>query len=163
MHWQLNLVNGSNRSHFNCIRRGGEERLLAIMDIGGQVPMIVAAVTGQVLEFHRTGKLRVLAVTSPNRLIAAPDLPTVVEQGFPNLIAQGFIGLLAPAGTPKSIIEQIAQATRTALVDPVYQQVLTESGFEPDIGSNPEKFRRSLEGDIVHWTPIVEALGLKLS
>jgi Tripartite tricarboxylate transporter family receptor len=67
--------------------------------------------TGQVLAFHRSGKLRVLAITSPARIIAAPEIPTAVEGGFPGMIAQQVIGLFAPTGTPKAIIEQIAQAT----------------------------------------------------
>ena len=130
--------------------------------ISGQVPMVMVAVTGQVLEFHRSGKLRVLAVTSPGRLIAAPELPTAVEAGVPGMTVKGTLGLLAPAGTSKAIIEQIAQATRTVLAERAYQQMLIESGFEPDLDSNPEKFRRSLEGDIALWAPIVKALGLKI-
>jgi hypothetical protein len=77
-------------------------------------------------------------------------------------VAQQFIGLLAPAGTPKAIINQITQATHVALTDREYQQTLIESGLEPDLASSPEKFRRSLEGDIARWTPIVNAIGLKL-
>jgi tripartite-type tricarboxylate transporter receptor subunit TctC len=118
--------------------------------------------TGQVLEFHRSGKLRILAVVSPTRLVGVPELPTAVEQGFPGVVAQQSVGLLAPAGTPKPIIGQIAQATRTALSDPEYQRLLTESGFEPDFDSGPEKFRRSLERDIARWTPVVKAIGLKI-
>ena len=57
--------------------------------VGGQVPMGTPGVTGQVLEFHRSGKLRVLAVTSPTRLIAAPELATAAEQGFPGMIVRG--------------------------------------------------------------------------
>ena len=130
--------------------------------IAGQIPMIVPAMTGQVLEFHRSGKLRILAVVSPTRLAGVPDLPTAVEQAFPGLVAQQSVGLLAPAGTPKPIIEQIASATRTALSDPEYQRLLTESGFEPDFDSSPEKFRRALERDIARWTPVVKAIGLKI-
>lgn len=136
----------------------------AIADlISGQIPMVVAAVTGQALEFHRGGKLRILAVTGPHRLTAAPELPTAVEAGLVSLIAQTSVGLLAPAATPKTIIEQIAQATRAALAERAYQQMLTASGFEPDVDSSPDKFQRILESDIARWTPIVQALGLKLS
>jgi len=61
----------------------------AIADlISGQVAMAVVAVTGQSLEFHRSGKLRILAVTNPERLIAAPELPTVADAGFPGLTSQ---------------------------------------------------------------------------
>ena len=130
--------------------------------IGGQVPMAVVALTGQVLELHRSGKVRILAVTSPARLIAAPDLPTAAEAGFPGVTVTGSIGLLAPAGTPKLIIEKIAEATRTVLAEPAFQERLIEAGFEPALDSNPEKFRRSLAADIVLWSPVVKALGLKI-
>jgi tripartite-type tricarboxylate transporter receptor subunit TctC len=130
--------------------------------LSGQVAIVTPAVTGPLLELHRTGKLRILAVTSPARLIAAPDIPTAVEAGVPGMISQQSIGLFAPGGTPKPIIAQIAQATRVALADPAYRQTLIESGFEPDLDSTPEKFRRLLEDEIAHWTPLVKAIGLKL-
>jgi len=119
-------------------------------------------VTGQLLEFHRSGKIRILAVTSPTRLIAAPELPTVAELGFPRMTVMGSIGLLAPAGTQTEVVEQIAKATRTAVAEPAYKQMLIDAGIEPTLDSNPEKFRRSLAADIALWTPIVEALGLKI-
>jgi len=97
--------------------------------IGGQVPMAVAGFTGQVLEFHRSGRIRVLAVTSPKRLATAPELPTVAEAGLPGLTVTASLGLLAPSGTPTPVIEQIAQATRTALAEPTYQQSLIEGGL----------------------------------
>ena len=130
--------------------------------ISGQVAMVTPAVTGQLLEFHQTGKLRILAVTSPRRLVAAPEIPTAVEAGLPGMISQQSIGLFAPAGTPKAIIEQIAQSTRTALAERTYQQMLIESGFEPDVNSTPEKFRRLIEDDLARWAPLVKAIGLKL-
>jgi tripartite-type tricarboxylate transporter receptor subunit TctC len=129
---------------------------------GGQIPMGVPGVTGQVIEFHRSGKMRVLAVTSLTRLIAAPELPTAVELGFPGMTVTGSIGLLAPAGTPIGIIEQIAQAARTAVAEPAYKQMLIDAGIEPMLDSNPEKFRQSLAADIALWTPIVKALALKI-
>src|SRR5438477_3060476 len=112
--------------------------------VSGQVPMGTPGVTGQLLEFHRTGKTRVLAVTSPTRLIAAPELPTTAELGFPGMTVTGSIGLLAPAGTPIEIIEQIAQATRIAIAGPAFRELLIDAGIEPTLDSNPEKFRRSL-------------------
>src|SRR5262249_18610026 len=103
----------------------------AITDlVSGQVPMRIVGVTGQVLEFHRSDKMRVLAVTGPTRLMAAPDLPTTAELGLPGMTVTGSIGLLAPAGTPTGIIEQIAQATRTAVAEPAYKQMLIDAGME---------------------------------
>jgi len=119
-------------------------------------------VTGQLLEFHRSGKMRILAVTSPTRLIAAPELPTVTELGFPGMTVLGSIGLLVPAGTPSAIVEQIAQATRTAVAEPAYKRLLIDAGIEPTLDSNAEKFQRSLAADVALWTPVVKALALKI-
>jgi tripartite-type tricarboxylate transporter receptor subunit TctC len=130
--------------------------------ISGQVAMVTPAVTAPLLELHRTGKLRILAVTGPARLIAAPDIPTAVEAGIPGMISQQSIGLFAPAGTPKPIIERVSLATRSAVADRAYQQMLIEAGFEPDLDSTPEKFRRLIAEDIARWTPVVKAIGLKL-
>ncbi len=99
--------------------------------VGGQVPFGVPGVTGQVIELHRSGKMRVLAVTSPARLAAAPELPTAAELGLPGLTVRGSIGLLAPAGMPVEFIEQIARATRAAVAEPAYQQLLVDAGIEP--------------------------------
>jgi tripartite-type tricarboxylate transporter receptor subunit TctC len=129
---------------------------------GGQIPIGLPGVTGQVLELHRSGRMRVLAVTSLTRLVAAPELPTAAELGFPGMTVTGSIGLLAPAGTPIGIIEQIAQASRTAVAEPAYQQMLIEAGIEPTLDSSPEKFRGSLAADVALWTPVVKALGLKI-
>jgi tripartite-type tricarboxylate transporter receptor subunit TctC len=135
----------------------------AIADlVAGQVPMGIVGVTGQVLEFHRSGKMRVVAVTSPTRLTAAPDLPTAGELGFPGMTVTGSIGLLAPAGTSIGIIEQIAEATRTAVADSAYKQMLSDMGMEAPLDSNPEKFRQTLAADVALWTPVVKRLGLKL-
>ena len=127
----------------------------------GHVAMVTPAVTGQLIEFHRTGKLRILAVTSPNRLTAAPDLPTAAET-LPDMISQQLIGLFAPAGTANAIIDQIADANHALLAEPGYQKMLVETGFEPDVNSSPEIFRRRLEAEIVKWTPIVQLLGIKI-
>src|SRR5262249_48389713 len=130
--------------------------------VGGHVPMGIPGVAGQVIELHRSGKIKVLAVTSPKRLAAAPELPTAAELGLPALTVTGSIGLLAPAGTPVAIIEQVARATRSAIAEPAYQRFLTDAGIEPTLDSSPEKFRQSLAADIALWTPVVKTIGLKI-
>ena len=135
----------------------------AIVDIlAGQIPMIVPAMTNHVLELHRSGKLKVLAVTHGTRLTAAPELPTAVEQGLTDLVTPNFIGVFAPAGTPKPIKDQVAQANVTLLKDPDYQRLLVSGTFEPHTGLDPEAYRRYVENEIVRWTPIVKALELKI-
>jgi tripartite-type tricarboxylate transporter receptor subunit TctC len=74
----------------------------------------------------------------------------------------GSIGLLAPAGTPIEIIQQIAQATRMAVAEPTYRQMLIDAGMEAPLDSNPETFRQSLAADVALWAPVVKSLELKL-
>ena len=134
----------------------------AIADaIAGHVSMVTPAVTGQMIEFHRTGRLRILAVTSPNRLTAAHDLPAATET-LPGMVSQQLIGLFAPAGTASAIVAQIAQANHVLLAQSDYQKMLVETGFEPDVESSPDIFRRRIEAEIAMWTPIVQALGIKI-
>lgn len=130
--------------------------------ISGHIPMLVQSVTGQAIELHNTGKLRILAVTSGKPLLAAPSIPTVHQAGFPGLASQNFIGLFAPKGTPKAIVERVAQATRTAMADKELQRLFITSGFEPDLDSNPEKARDLLDQEIAKWAPVIKAIGLKL-
>src|SRR5260370_40949988 len=91
-----------------------------------QVGGVATRVTAPLLEFNRTGKLRILAVTSPTRLIAAPDIPTAVEAGLPGMISQQLIGLFAPSGTPKEIIDETEQTKRTANAKGADRQILSE-------------------------------------
>jgi tripartite-type tricarboxylate transporter receptor subunit TctC len=130
--------------------------------ISGHIPVNFQSVTGQAVEMHRTGQQRILAVTSETRLAGAPDVPTVAEAGMPELTATQFIGLFAPTGTPKDIIEQIAQAARAVMGDKDLQRIFDSSGFEPELNPSPEKTRRVLANEIAQWTPVIRAIGLKL-
>jgi tripartite-type tricarboxylate transporter receptor subunit TctC len=130
--------------------------------ISGHIPMLVQSVSAQAFELHNTGKLRILAVTSATRLAAAPAIPTIAEAGLAGLTSQNFIGLYAPKGTPKAMVEQIAQASRAALADKELQRLFNASGFTPDFDSTPEKARRLLEAEIAYWTPVIRSIGLKL-
>src|SRR5438445_1867737 len=135
----------------------------AIADIlAGQIPMIVPAMTNLVLELHRAGKLRILAVTHGTRLAAAPELPTAVEQGLTDLVAPNFVGVFAPAGTPKPIIDQIAKANLALLADEDYRQLLISGTFEPHGGLGPDAYRRYVESELARWSPIVATMGLKI-
>jgi tripartite-type tricarboxylate transporter receptor subunit TctC len=87
----------------------------AIADaLSGQIPIVVPATNGQLIEFHRSGKLRILAVASPRRLIGAPEIPTGIEAGVPGWIVQNYIALVAPTGTPETIVERLREVTRLA-------------------------------------------------
>jgi tripartite-type tricarboxylate transporter receptor subunit TctC len=130
--------------------------------MSGQIPVGILGITGQVLELHRAGKLRIVAVTSSKRLASAPEVPTAVEAGLPGMIVTGSIGLLAPAGTPRSVIDQVSQATVVALADPTFQNVLKEAAMEPISPHGPDHWKRVLADDISLWEPVVKKIGLKI-
>jgi tripartite-type tricarboxylate transporter receptor subunit TctC len=130
--------------------------------ISGHIPMIAQSVTAHMMELHETGKVRMLCVTSPKRLAAFPTLPTALEAGLPNMVAQNFIGLFAPARTSPAIIAQVAQATRAVMDDEAFLRSLTASGFEPELASTPDKTRRFVADEVARWGPVIKAIGLKL-
>jgi tripartite-type tricarboxylate transporter receptor subunit TctC len=130
--------------------------------VGGQIPMGVVGCTGQSLGLHKSGGLRILAVTSATPLLAAPDLPTAAQAGFPGISNESSYGLLAPAGTPKPIIDKIAGASRALLSTPEYQKLMIETGFEATPQSDPESFRKVLADAVKFWEPLVTRLGLKI-
>jgi tripartite-type tricarboxylate transporter receptor subunit TctC len=130
--------------------------------VSGHIPMIAQSVTGHMIELHDTGKVRMLCVTSPTRLGAVPQLPTALEAGLPGMIAQNFLGLFAPVGTPRPIVDQIGQATRAAMADNQFKDAFLAAGFEPALESSPEQTRKFVEEEVARWTPIIRAIGLKV-
>ncbi|MFY9900197.1 MAG: tripartite tricarboxylate transporter substrate binding protein [Xanthobacteraceae bacterium] len=135
----------------------------AIADaIGGQIPMIIPAMTNQVLEFHRTGKLRLLAVTNPTRIPVAPEIPTAVESGIPGLFSQQVLGLFAPAGTPKPIIARIDEANHRAMADAAYRQSLVDACVIPVPEWTTAQFDEFMRNELARWTPLVRAIGVRL-
>lgn len=135
----------------------------AIIDlIAGHVPMIVPAMTNHVLALHRAGRARILAVTHGTRLAAAPEIPTAAEQGFPKLVSPNFIGIYAPAGTPREAINYVSAANLKLLAEPSYQQLLVSGTFEIEPPMSPEAYKRYVEDEMRRWEPIVKALGVKI-
>jgi tripartite-type tricarboxylate transporter receptor subunit TctC len=130
--------------------------------LAGQIPALVPAMTNIVLEHHRAGRLRVLAVTHGRRLAAAPELPTAVEQGFTDLVAPNFIGLFAPAGVAKEIVATVSAANLKLCADKSYQELLVSGTFELEPLSTPAEYKRYVESEIARWRPIVTAMAIKI-
>jgi len=135
----------------------------AISDLmSGHIPIVILSVNGQLLELHRAGRLRIVAVTMPERAAAAPEIPSVTESGLPGLVAQLFYGLFAPTGTPSAIVVQVSDATGAALAEDEFRQKLVAAGFEPFVDPSPEAARRFVEGEVARWTALIKTIGLKL-
>ena len=128
--------------------------------VSGHIPVMSPNVTGQLLEFHNTGKIRILAVNSQTRLKAAPDIPTAIEQGVPNMIGQLFLGIYAPAKTPAPVVERLTDASRKALAEPQFEKVLTDSGFET-VSYFGDSALRYMAEELARWKPVIDAIGLK--
>jgi tripartite-type tricarboxylate transporter receptor subunit TctC len=124
--------------------------------LGGQIAIIFPNITSQVVALHRAGKIRILAVNAPERLEAAPDIPTAIEEGLPDFVSQIFFGIFAPAETPKPILEKLNDATQIAWADKAFQKKLVESGFEPMLGFGPERSDRYLKEEFAKWNPVVQ-------
>ena len=129
----------------------------------GHIPMMAASISPAALEMHRSGKIRILVAGTDRRLQGAPDVPISTEVGFPELITQQFMGLFAPAGTPWPIIEQIGGLTRQIMDDREFQQKLILAGFEPVTGSGPREAAQYVHDELVRWTPVLKASGLKIN
>lgn len=133
----------------------------ALTDVlGGHVPIGTPSVNAQILALHRSGQIRVLAVTAPKRLPAAPDIPTAAES-LPGMVAENFLMLFAPRDTPKAVIDRIHAASAQAVAFPDLERAFTASGLETAPDSNPESAAKFLADELAHWAPLIQAAGLK--
>jgi tripartite-type tricarboxylate transporter receptor subunit TctC len=130
--------------------------------VSGHIPIMSPNVSNQILNFHSTGKIRVLAVNAPARLKGAPDLPTAIEQGVPGMVGQLYLGIYVRAGTPQAVIERIGDATRKAMADPAFEKILSDSGFDPLNHYGAEAGLRYMAEEHARWKPVVDAIGLKM-
>lgn len=128
--------------------------------LAGRVSMCFCNIS-TALPLVREGKLRALAVTSLKSSPVAPDLPTMDASGFPGFQADAWFGLMAPAGTPASVIATLHKETAKALSEPGMRKTLLELGMVP-VGSSPEAFAAGIKSERPYWHKIVTTLGLKL-
>lgn len=125
--------------------------------ISGRLNFMFATIPS-VIEQIRSGRLRALAVTSTQRSRSVPDVPTMVESGFPDFSASSWFGVLAPAATPREIIQKLAADTNAALRVPENERKLIEQGADP-VGEGPEAFGSFIALEIRRWSAIVRASG----
>jgi len=136
----------------------------------GAGPALIDTVAGQVDAFFPTiisglpqvkgGKLRAIAVTTLKRSPLLPNVPTVAEQGFPGYEVNGWYGLLAPAGTPREVLQYLNKETVKVLSAPDIKTRMEGDGAEP-VGNDPDQFARYIQTEMVKWAKVVQDSGAR--
>jgi len=135
--------------------KGGAPLLQDLM--GGQVP-VAFSVISEVLPHIRSGRLRSLAVASPQRWAALPDVPTLAELGYKDISAVEFLGWYAPAKTAPEFVRRLNAAVQDALATPEMQEVFTRHGLLP-LRESPDAFAMRVKDEITRWGPVVKSTG----
>lgn len=157
--------------HLSAVLLGITSRTEAVhIPYRGEAPAVTDLIAGQVLYcfspassavgYVRGGKVRALAVASAQRVPSLPDVPTMAEAGQQGVEAYTWQGLLAPAQTPRPIIDRLNRALRTAIDDPAIRTRANEIGV-PVAASTPEEFRAEFEADLRKWSAVIEAAGIE--
>jgi tripartite-type tricarboxylate transporter receptor subunit TctC len=126
--------------------------------VGGHIQLMFGAVSTTLMHV-KSGRLRAIAISSPKRWPAVPNVPTVAESGLPGFEASTWYGALAPAGTPSAIVKKIQGDISNALEQPDVKAYIANSGFEA-IGNTPEEFAAVIRRDMAKWGKVLHALGI---
>ena len=128
--------------------------------VAGNVAFSVGSIASSIA-YVESGKLVPLAVTGPRRWATLPHVPTLAEAGFPDATIVFWMGLLAPAGTPKVAIDRLNQEFRAVLEEETVKEKLQALGYEP-VGGPPQDFEVLLREDLRSMRPVVQELNLKV-
>jgi tripartite-type tricarboxylate transporter receptor subunit TctC len=151
----LNQRTGSNLVHIPY--KGGGQ---AMGDaLGGNIPLVFTAVAGA-MPHLKSGKLVPIAVSSRTRSPSLPNTPTFIESGVPDFDVSSWVGILAPAKTPRTIIERLNRELNAALKDPEVVEKLAGMGITATPGT-PEQFTEQMNGDLAKYGQVVKAAGIK--
>lgn len=129
--------------------------------IAGQIPAGIASVA-DFIEFHRAGKMKVIAVMGSQRTSFLPEVPTFEELGYKGLDGDYWIGFFAPAGTPRAFVERFNKAAVAAVAQADTRERLQKMTLEAAPGT-PEELGQKLSKGTAHWGPIIKASGFKPS
>ena len=137
--------------------KGGALSVNALL--AGEVQVTLATIS-TALPHVKSGRLRALAVTSLERVSALPEVPTLAESGVPGYEYSSWIGLLAPAKTPRAVIEKLGAEAARAARTPEMRSILALEGAEP-VGNSPDEFASQIRAELSRWQKLVDATGIK--
>ena len=151
----LKLMAGIDMVHIPY--KGASAALIDL--ISGRISLMFASLPSAITHV-RSGRLRAVAVTGAKRSAAVPDLPTVAESGFPGFETSAWQGLLAPARTPRNVIDRLHAAALSALERPIMRERLAADGAE-GVGSTPQALTVFVRAEIAKWSKVVRAAGIR--
>jgi tripartite-type tricarboxylate transporter receptor subunit TctC len=136
---------------------GGAPAIMAV--VGGHTPIGFSSPAASIAQI-RQGNVRALAVTGDKRSQIMPDVPTMAEAGYPQIVGESWVGVLAPAGTPKDIITLLQREIARIIAQPDMKSRLAELGYDP-VASTPEQFGARIKTEIGTWAQVIRAAHIK--
>ena len=146
---------GANLTHIPY--KGGGQAMTDLL--GGTIPLVYTAVAGAI-QHVKSGKLHAVAVSSAQRAPSMPDVPTFIEAGVPDFDINSWVGLLAPAKTPRALVDKLNTELNAVLNDPAVRERLNTLGIAASPGG-PEKFGRDMARDLSRYAAVVKSANIK--
>ncbi|MET4576526.1 Bug family tripartite tricarboxylate transporter substrate binding protein [Ottowia thiooxydans] len=137
--------------------RGGGPAMADV--IAGHLQLATPIMSSAVLGHHRSGRVRILAINSPTRLKSAPDIPTAVESGMPDMRVVVFNALFAPANLPRPVLETLRGVTRKVAGDAGFASNVQQAGAEMLVVADPEKY---MQEEMGRWSRLIKAMDFKI-
>jgi tripartite-type tricarboxylate transporter receptor subunit TctC len=128
--------------------------------LGGQIPLVFTAIASA-QQHVKSGRVVALGTPSPKRSAALPDVPTFIESGLANFEAVSWVGIFAPAKTPKAIVDKLQREIAAALQAPAVKERYAVLGIDP-VGNTPEQFAEQVKADLARWGEVVRAANIKV-
>jgi tripartite-type tricarboxylate transporter receptor subunit TctC len=133
----------------------------AVTDVlGGHVDLMFTTMSSA-MELVRDKKVKALAVTTKERIVNLPDIPTMYELGWKNLVTSSWQGVLVPSGTPRPIVEKLRAAIAKVLADPEIQARMLRSGAIAVTSKSPEEFKAYMDAETAKWTKVIDETGVR--
>jgi tripartite-type tricarboxylate transporter receptor subunit TctC len=138
--------------------KGGGQAVIDV--VGGQIPLVFTAVASA-QQHVKSGKVIGIGVSSGKRAASLPEVPTFAESGLTDFVVDSWVGILAPAKTPKPIVERLQRELAAVLNDPDVRDRYATLGIEP-VGNTPEQFGAQIRADLARWEKVVKQAGIKV-
>jgi tripartite-type tricarboxylate transporter receptor subunit TctC len=126
--------------------------------IGGHVELMFVTISSAI-NHVKGGRLKAFAVTTKERVAQLPDVPTMLELGYPENVSSSWQGVLVPAGTPRPVVDKLFASVQHAMTDQTVRARMTEAGVFPVTSKSPEEFKSYLDAEAAKWSKVVKETG----